>query len=101
MRVAKLVDGISLEQEDKKYNPAEVFVDSNNSDASVSSDEKESPTQPSAETPIAVIYQTIENADGIDKLCTPCVGSRSTQVMRRNKSITTITNKLEEVHADL
>lgn len=45
VRAAKLVDHISLEQENKEYNPAEVLVDSNNSDASVSLDEERLPTQ--------------------------------------------------------
>lgn len=34
MRVAKLVDDINLEQNDKKYNPVEVILESDNSDAS-------------------------------------------------------------------
>lgn len=43
----------------------------------------------------------INDNDALDKLCTPCVGSKSTRVVRRNKSMTPTTNKLEEVHADL
>lgn len=101
VRAAKLVDGISLEQEDKEYNPSEVLADSDDSDVSVSSDKEGLPTQSSTKTPVVVIHQTIENVDTIDKLCTPCVGSKSTWVVRRNQSMTTTTNKLEEVHADL
>lgn len=38
VKAAKLVDGISLKQEDKEYNPVEVLVDLNDSDALVISD---------------------------------------------------------------
>lgn len=43
----------------------------------------------------------IDELDIIDKLCTPCVGSKSTRVVRQNKSMTATTKKLEEVHANL
>lgn len=101
VRVAKLVNDISLEQEDKKYNPTEILIDSDNFKTSVSSDEEISPIQSPAETLIAVIHQTIENTDTIDKLCTPCIESKLIEVMRRNKSMTITINKLEKVHADL
>lgn len=99
VRATKLVDGISFEQENKKYNPAEVLVDSDDSDAPVNSDEEELPTQLSAEATIAALHQTIENPDVIDKLCTLCIGSKSTRVVRRNKSMTATMNKLKKVHA--
>ncbi len=75
MTGTKLVDDISFEQEDKEYNLVEVFVNLNNSDTSISSDKKRSPTQLLAETLVAAIHQTIENTDAIDKLCTPCIKS--------------------------
>ncbi len=107
VRASKLVDGISLDQNDTKYNPAEVLIDSDDSDASDCSDQEESPIQLSAKsaaevTPRATDQQTrTENLKDIDKLCTPCVGSKSTRVVRRNKSMTATTSKLEEVHVDL
>lgn len=79
----------------------EVYVDSDDSDLSVNSDEIESSTQLSAKSPIVALYQIVKNPDAIDKLCTLCVGSKSTQVIRCNKSMTITTNKLEEVHVDL
>lgn len=100
VKAAKLVDGISFEQKDKKYNLAEVLVDSDNFNASVSLDEEGLPTQLLAKTRVVVIHQKIENADAINKLCTPYVGSKLTRVVRWNKSMTTTTNKLEEVHKD-
>ena len=48
VRVSKLVDGISLDQDDREYNLAEVFVDSDDSNASDYSDQEESPIQLSA-----------------------------------------------------
>ncbi len=99
MRASRLVDDIVLEQEGREYDPTEVLIDSDDSDATL--DKEKSPIQPSAETSTAIIHQTIENPDAIDKICTPCVGSKSTRVVRRNKSMTPTTTKLEEVHVDL
>ena len=105
VRASKLVDGIDLDNNNKEYNPAEVLIDSDDSDMSELSDPDEEPlTQhPSAKaTPTTVVRQIrTEDSDVLDKLCTPCVGSKSTQVVRRNKSMTPTTDKLEEVHADL
>ena len=47
------------------------------------------------------IKSRIDNNDALDKLYTPFVGSKSTRVVKRNKSMTPITSKLEKVHADL
>lgn len=67
----------------------------------VNLDEEELPTQLLAETTIAALHQIIKNSDAIDKLCTPCIGSKLTRVVRCNKSMTVITNKLKEIHVDL
>ncbi len=107
VRASKLIDGISLDQNDREYNLAEVFIDLDNSDASDCSDQEESPIQLLAEsvaevTSRATVQQTrIEDLEDLDKLCTPCVRSKSTRVVRRNKSMTATTNKLKEIHADL
>ncbi len=107
VRASKLVESISLNQEDREYNSVEVFINSDDSDASDCSDQEESPIQLLAENiaeviPRAIIQQMrIEDLKDFDKLCTPCVGSKSTQVVRRNKSMTVTTSKLEEIHADL
>ena len=105
VRASKLVDGIQLgHDDDKEYNPAEVLIDSDDSDASDASDSEEPLKMPSGmeAKPTTVVCQTkIEDPDILDKLCTPCVGSKSTRVVRRNKSMTATSNKLEEVHADL
>lgn len=68
---------------------------------SVSSDKEGSTTHLLAEVLIAASYQTIENPNAIDKLCIPCIGSKSTGMVRYNKSMTISTNKQKEVHADL
>lgn len=112
VRASKLVDGIDIGL--KEYDPAEVFIDSD--DSEVSSDDESPPNSASQSAllepvPSSIetmipnvdsVLQTKENDDdGIAKLCTPCVCSKSTQVVRHNKSMTPTTNKLEEVHADL
>lgn len=42
-----------------------------------------------------------DDDDALDKLYTQCIGSKSTRVIRKNKSMTPATRKLKEVHADL
>ncbi len=106
VRVSKLVDGISLDQDDKEYNPAKVFIDSDDSDASDCSNQEESPIQLLVEsvaevTPRATVQQTrIKDLEDLDKLCTLCVGSKSTRVVIQNKSMTATISKLEEIYAD-
>ncbi len=105
VRASKLIDGIDLGRDGNEgYDPAEVLIDSDNSDASSASDFEEVPTMPSGAeaTQAAIVSQAkTDDADILDKLCTPCVGSKSTRVVRRDKSMTATSNKLEEVHADL
>lgn len=118
VRASKLVDGIDIGP-NKEYDPAEVLINSDDSEASA--DEKESPDDtvaslalpqfvPAAMIPAGTtisdpdpVYQTRTNDETnmLDKLCTPCVRSKSTRAIRRDKSMTPTTNKLEEVHADL
>lgn len=105
VRAAKLVDGINLDIEDKGYDPVEVIIDSDDSDVS-DSDADPDPhiddppnTQPAPE--VAHATKTDKNNDLLDKLYTPCVGSKLTQVVRRHKAMTPTSIKLEEVHVDL
>lgn len=95
IKASKLTDGIDLDLA-KEYNPAEVFVDSENSDADSSGDD----SQPKHSVARQFKADT-DNINALDKLCAPCVGSKLTRVVRRNKSMTPTTSKLEEVHADL
>lgn len=92
LRAAKLVDEMKLDVE-KKYDPAEVLINSDNSNVFES---KETITT-------AVARQTTESdeLDIMDKFYTPYIGSKLTQVVRQNKSITATTKKLEEVHINL
>lgn len=102
VKAAKLVDGISFKQEDKDYSPVEVLIDSDDTNiVSDNTNEEGLPIQLLAETSKIAIPQTMKNSDAIHKICTPCVGSKSTQIVRWNKSMTLITNKLEEVYEDL
>ncbi len=107
VRASKLVDGISLDQDDREYNPAEVFIDSDDSDASDCLDQEETSIQLSTKsiaevTPRATVQQTrIKDLEDLNKLCTPYVGSKSTRVVRQNKSMTATTSKLEEIHTYL
>ena len=105
VRAFKLVDGINLDNNSKEYNLAEVLIDSDNSDMSELSDsDKKSLIQHllTKVTPTTVVRQIkTEDSDVLDKLCTLCVGSKSTRVVQRNKSMTPTTDKLEEVHTNL
>lgn len=107
IRVSKLVKSIDLGYT-KKYNLIEVFIDledSNNSRANFQVDP--TPIQQSIlkkiidSGSIRQIKADINNNDALDKLCTLCIGSKSTQIVQKNMSMTLITDKLEEVYADL
>lgn len=99
VRASKLTDGIALGLQDKEYDPAKVLIDSDDSDDSESSDIETTGAPNPAPTPALALANQVN--DVLDKLCGPCVGSKSTRVVRRDKSITPTTSKLEEVHADL
>ena len=103
-----MVEGIDLGPA-KEYDPTEVFVDSEDSDNSEDNSRAESTLaqQHTSDTSEKVdpgsahqIKSSMDDNNTLDKLCTPCVGSKSTRVVRRNKSMTPTTSKLEEVHAD-
>lgn len=51
--------------------------------------------------PPMIVASTRQDNDEIDKLYALCIGSKSIQVMRQNKTMTPTTKKLEKVHADL
>lgn len=59
-------------------------------------------TQPYIDLSSAVrLMKTKVNEEDIqDEWCTLCVGSKSTQMVRRDKTMTLTINKLEEVHTD-
>lgn len=99
VKAAKLIDGINLEQEDKEYNLVEVFVDSDNFDKSVFSDEEGSSTQLSTKGLIIVLYQIVKNPDAIDKLYTTCMGNKLTRMVRYSKSMIIIIIKLKNVYS--
>lgn len=103
----KLIDSISLEQNNKKYNPVEVFIDLDDSNTSNCLDQKELSIQLLSKIiaeimPRVTVYQTkIEDFDNLDKLCISYVRNKLTQVVRQNKNIMVMTKKLEEVHINL
>ncbi len=94
------MDGIEIK--DKEYDTTEVFIDSDTEDnddtlgGPIISDPNASLKHLSAFT-----ANTSETNSDFDYICGPCVGSKSTQVVIRNKNMTSTKKKLEEVHADL
>lgn len=93
--VSKLTDGIDLGLA-KKYNPAEVFVDSENSDVDNSGDDSQSKYL------AANLFNVdTDNNNALDKLYTQCIGNRLTRVVKRNKSMNITMSKHESVHAVL
>lgn len=106
IRASKLVEGIDLGLA-KEYDPTEVFVDSEDSDNSGDNSRAE-PSLAQQHTSEEVdpgsahqIKSSIDDNNALDKLCTPCVGSKSTRVVKKNKSMTPTTSKFKEVHANL
>lgn len=99
MKATKLVDGINLEQDSRKYKLVEVLINSNDSDMSDCLSKGDLPiklpTKIVAEViPRVVICQIrIKAFDNLDKLCTLYVGSKSIQIVRQYKSMTAATNK--------
>lgn len=68
----------------------------------MSKDETTNPQSPiDVDPPPIIVASARQNDNEMDKLYTPYIGSKSTQVVRQNKTMTPITEKLEEMHADL
>lgn len=101
MRAAKLVDGIKLKQNDKKYNLAEVIFDLDMFDALYYSDLEETPAESLIEVRLILTLEqtSVRDTDILDKLYTSYMENKSTQIVRHNKSMTIIINKLKEIHA--
>lgn len=113
VKTSKLVNGINIGL--KKYYSAKVSieeyalskiaVDSNDSEAF--SNKYKPPANIALRPERAAVPDTnfanqIRGSnDEISKLCTLYVGSKSTQVIKRDKSMTPTTNQLEEISADL
>lgn len=105
-----LVDGIDLNIE-KEYNPAKVFINSDNSDAFNTSDLKnltfiktniicELASNNTGITPNTIVHQTTD-INILNKLYLSYFRSKSSRTIKRDKSKTITTNKLKEVYADL
>lgn len=107
MRVVKLVDDICLEYDSREYNPAEVFINLDDSDMSDFSNQGDLTIQLPTKITVKVIlraavYQIkIKDLDNLDKLCTLYMERKLTVVVRQNKSMTAMINNLEEVYANL
>lgn len=103
VKVVKLVDNYSLEQEDKKNDPAEMIFNSNNSNMSDYLDLEITPAENLTKIRLTIIPQQtrVRDMDTSNKLCAPYIGNKLTWIMRYNKGMTAITNKLEELHIDL
>lgn len=108
VRTSKLVDGIDLDG--NKYDPTEVFIDSDTEDENdtINLDNSSNLDFPSTARDFVANATVTEqetpsssNTSDFDQLCGLCVGSKSTSIVIRNKPMTTTKEKLEEVHADL
>lgn len=96
IRASKLVDDINIE--DNEYDPTEVFIDS---DTENNGDTSNTPIVSNPTAPSELAANASETNSDFDYICGPCVGSKSTQVVIWNKSMTLTRERLEEVHADL
>lgn len=106
IRASTLVLGIDLQQ--AKYNLSEVFIDSKESEHDTDKDNN-SDKQENQDTSLALalqisaldpILETLAIDPDFEKLCTTCVANKSTQTVKRDKSMTSANKKLEKVHAD-
>lgn len=96
IRVSKLVDGINIEN--NEYDPTKVFIDS---DTENNDDTSDTPIVSDPTAPPELAANASETNSDFDHICGQCVGSKSTRVVIRNKSMTPTRERLEEVHADL
>lgn len=77
-----------------------------NSDTSNCSNKEELPIQLSIKIVIKVTARIvahqmrIKDLNDLNKLCILCVRNKSTRVVRQNKSMMAMTNKLKEIHVD-
>lgn len=92
----KLVDGIDIKA--NEYDPTKVFIDSDTED---DDDTSGTPIVSGPTAPPELAASASETNSVFDHICGPCVGSKSTRVVIRNKSMTPIRERLKEVHADL
>ncbi len=112
VKASKLVNGVNLSLA-KDYNPAEVLVDLEDSDIEDFGEDSQPESKSTqhlikpANIDLGLAAHQLRTADiandseVLDKLCTPCVGSKSTRIVRRNKNMCPTTSKLKQVHADL
>lgn len=98
VKAFKLEKGIDLSLT-KEYNLTEVFV--NLEDSGNSENKPQIALTPDLGSTWQFKADIIVDNDILDKLCIPYVGSKITRVVRRIKSITLITNKLEKLHVYL
>lgn len=113
---SKLTDGINLNTSDnKKYDLTKVLIDLDDLDIS-NFDRKVTDSKISI---VVIVIATVlisqyftnsiskitlcqeSKSKNLDKLYNLCVGNKSTQVIKQNKSITVTMSKLEEVYIDL
>lgn len=98
LRIAKLVDRIKLNIQEEN-DSAEVLIGSDSFNAS---EDKEAVTNKITATTTTIRQTTETNKPNIiDKLYIPCIESKSTRVVRQNKSITAITKKFKGVYANI
>lgn len=100
------MDSIDLDIKNKEYDPKEVLLNfdnwENSNEFKFNNDKTFFPTNTSVSSPkIAVIWQTTSDLNILNKLYMPCIGSKLSQTVQRDKSMIATTRKLEEVHADL
>lgn len=93
LKIAKLVDNINLEPNNKRYNSAEVLIDLNDSNTSDCSDQKKSLIQnPSIQMSTKIVAEVIpwtathqiriKDLNNPNKLCTPYIRNKSTQMVK-------------------
>ena len=90
VRASKLLTG--MRNFNNAYDPTEVYSNSEQSEFEHESDHND-------EAEASLLAPLPDN--DFDSICTPCIASKQTRVVIRDKPMTEASEKLEEVHVDL
>ncbi len=99
IRASKLLTGMG-NFNNNSYDPTKVYSDSEQSVSDNNNDDEPEPAYTPDQASKASLLATPPDND-FDSLCTPCIANKQTRVILRNKSMTEVNEKLDEVHVDL
>lgn len=108
IRASKLLTGMG--SFDNAYDPTEIYSDTEQSESDddeqltdLGQRDNKQPVNPDNQLAIPSAMASVLDIpeSDFDRICTLCIASKQTRVVIRNKSMTEVKKKLEEVHVDL